>query len=81
MQDRIKKEKLRKAFFRSRLMNGAAVQRRSNLIAILVSAAVIAMKSRRVFRTAETLAPMVGRLRSSRNSMSPEKLGATFRNR
>jgi len=62
-------------------MNSAAGQRRANLVAILVSATVIAMKSRRVFGMAETLAPMFGRLRSSCNSMSPEKLGATFRDR
>jgi hypothetical protein len=51
------------------------------LVAIPVSATVIAMISRRDFCTAEKLAPMVGRLRTSYNSMSPEKLGATFRNR
>jgi len=62
-------------------MNGVTVQRRANLVAIPVSATVIAMKSRRDFCTAEKLLPLVGRLRSSFNSMSREKLGATFRTR
>jgi hypothetical protein len=57
------------------------VQQRANLRATPVLATVIAMKSQRGFFTAEKLAPMVGRLRSSCTSLSPEKLGATFRNR